>query len=259
MMSAYEKQLNTKKDISVEIVEKNKKKLKTLKKKYKNYTFYSEIPIQWNGAVLILAIKPQVFKNVSAEIIIKKLKTNSVVSIMAGINTKTLKNNLKFPTHIIRAMPNKASEVMMGVTCIYSKTILTNYKKKLINKLFLPLGKCIWIKKELLMDAVTAISGSGPAYFYLYIYSLIKVAKSLGFKNNLARELVISTATGSLELVKSNANLLNLIEDVKSPGGTTEAALKILEKKDGENFINILEKAVNAAKNKSLEISKRIN
>ena len=80
MMSAYEKQLNTKKDISVEIVEKNKKKLKTLKKKYKNYTFYSEIPIQWNGAVLILAIKPQVFKNVSAEIIIKKLKTNAYQS-----------------------------------------------------------------------------------------------------------------------------------------------------------------------------------
>ena len=259
MLNAYKKALKSKKKITFEIVEKDKNKLVVLKKVYPSYKFHKEIPNRWNGTILLLAVKPQIFLDVAKEILEKKVKMNFIVSVMAGINTLTIKKNIKGSSEIIRAMPNKGSEIMMGVTAIYSKNKLTKYKKKIIGNLFSPLGHCIWIRKESFMDAVTAISGSGPAYIFLFINTLIDIAKSYGFSNKVAREMVIFTATGALELVKQKSDIIELIEDVKSPGGTTEAAMKVLEEKKGINFFKILNNALNAAKNKSAEISNGVN
>ncbi len=259
MLSAYKAKIKIKKNFSFEVVEKDIKKTRILKKKHPSFTFYNEMPSNWNGTTCILAVKPQIFNLVSIEMKEKKIRAKYLISIMAGISTLTLKKRISFSAEIIRAMPNKSSEIMMGVTCLYSKNNLSNYKRNNINKLFNPLGNYFWIRKETLMDAVTAISGSGPAYFFLFINALIKIAKGYGFKDNIARELVIKTASGALEMTKSKSNILKLIEEVKSPGGTTEAALNILEKKGGESFLNILQKAVNAAKDRSVVISKRIN
>lgn len=259
MLTAYQKQKKSIGHFPLEIVEKNKHKLKILKKKFAKNKFFNTLPNEWQGNVIVIAVKPQSFKKVALDIITKKVKSECVVSIMAGVSVETLKKQIVFSCDIIRAMPNKGSEVLLGATCIYSKGKITNYKKNIVNKLFKPLGKTYWIKDEALMDPVTAIAGSGPAYFFLFILNLIEIAKELGFTNNLAKELVFNTALGSIHIALKNKNLTKLINDVKSPGGTTEAALEILEKKKSSNLYNILKKAVSSANTKAIQISKSIN
>ena len=232
MLTAYQKEKKSISSFSLEIVEKDKERLKILKRKFIKYKFYNELPNKWQGNVIVIAVKPQSFKKVALDLSTEKVKSDCIVSIMAGISLETLKKQIASSCDLIRAMPNKGSEVMLGVTCIYSKGKITNYKKNIVSKLFKPLGKFYWIKDEALMDPVTAIAGSGPAYFFLFILNLIEIAKELGFNNALARELVFNTALGSIQIALKNKNLTNLIDEVKSPGGTTEAALEILEKVD---------------------------
>ena len=120
-----------------------------------------------------------------------------------------------------------------------------------------PMGEIVWLKKEELIDSVTALSGSGPAYFFLFLKILSKIGKELGFNDKMARSIVIQTAIGSLEMVKRERDLNKLIKYVTSKGGTTEAALNVFSSSDN-NLEKIIKKAILAARKRSRELSKGI-
>jgi pyrroline-5-carboxylate reductase len=174
---------------------------------------------------------------------------------MAGIKIKTISASLKIKTEIIRVMPNLASELGLGVNCIYHNKNINHRYLKNIKKLLKELGSVYVLKNEKLIDAVTAISGSGPAYFFLFFLVFESIAKEIGFNKEEARNLIIDTALGSLELVKHEVNIRALINSVKSKGGTTEAALKVLEK-NNKGLYNLMKSAINAANKRAQQLSK---
>ena len=145
---------------------------------------------------------------------------------------------------------NLPSRVGKGVTGIFSrKPILPVYKTK-IEQLLTSLGWIYWLKNENFFDPLTAISGSGPAYIFLFLQIMKNSAKSFGFSDKVSSELVLKTLMGVSKVLEKNSNLNALISDVASPGGTTEAALDVLIKSK-PNLKVILNKAILAA-NKNL-------
>jgi len=245
------------KKYTVCIVETSSSRRLSIKKKYKKYTVLSKIPKKWIGEYIFLAIKPQNFITAAEDINSCRIETNFFISIMAGLQTDYLKKKLKTSSNIVRIMPNIATEVGKGMTCIFTKNKLNNNNISQLNKIFSPMGEVEWIKKEFLVDAVTALSGSGPAYFFLIIQLMSKISEELGFNKAMSRKIILQTALGSLEMIKKEKDLDKLINYVASQGGTTEAALKIFS--SGKNNLEeILKKGIFAAKNRSNELSKRL-
>ena len=154
-------------------------------------------------------------------------------------------------------MPNLAVKLNLGVSCIYHSKRNGQKNKKKINSLFSVLGSTIYIKEEKLLEAVTAISGSGPAYFFLFLLVFEDIAKDLGFSNKVSKDIVFATILGAVELAKKESNTKSLIKSVSSKGGTTEAALKVLEKSNA-GLYTLMRKAIYAAKDRANEISKSI-
>ena len=217
--------------IDIHLVEKQEANINIIKKKNIKINFYKKIPKKWKGDVVFFAVKPQDFNKVAEEINTNNVLYKNIVSIMAGITTSKIRSYLKTQTSVTRVMPNLAVEVNLGVNCIFHSSNTKKLFKKNINTLFGILGNNYEIKDEKLLENVTAISGSGPAYFFLYLNVFEKIAHDLGFSKKVARGLIYDTVKGALELVKVENNTRKLIESVSSKKGTTEAALRVLEKK----------------------------
>ncbi len=212
------------------------------------------IPFNWKGDAIVLAIKPTSFLQASKDLNNEKAKSALIISIVAGLTNKKLRNCIESKALIVRSMPNISSTVGKGVTVLNTNDKLDYDTKKLVEDLMSAVGYVNWIKDESLMDLITAISGSGPAYFFLFLESLIKIGVENGLPHSLSNYLVKKTAEGALKLCEDEENMRLLIESVTSPGGTTEAALDILEGKKN-NLISILSKAVLAAKKRSEELA----
>lgn len=194
--------------------------------------------------VIFLAVKPQVIDEVCRELQVQKHAI--IVSIMAGITTNKLQQ-LLHTTNIIRTMPNTPAQVGFGATGIFSLV----GKNNIIEKIFNSIGVCVWVEKEEDIDSITALSGSGPAYFYLMFEAMINSAITMGLSENDAKKLCLQTAMGAAIMGK-NANLSQLRTNVTSKGGTTAAALAEFEH---NNFTAIIENAMMAAKNRAYELS----
>ena len=242
--------------LNITVLEINKNKLRKIKNHYPDIVIIDRLASTWRGDLVLLAVKPQSFIDISMNSIFEKINAKMVLSIMAGITLKSLENKTSMDATFIRAMPNLAASLCMGVTGVYAKNKINKKYKNKIQMLLEALGFVIWLKSEKQFNSLTAISGSGPAYFFLFFLTIKNMAKTLGFSNKIAHDLVIKTAAGALEIYKINKNLEKLISDVASPGGTTEAALKVLLKKEKPNLISILKKAILAANKKSLELGK---
>lgn len=203
-----------------------------------------------NADIIILAIKPQNMNFVLNEIKNIVNPKQLIISIAAGISTGRIENKLgRIP--VIRVMPNMPLLVGMGISALCKGRYAKSVHLKDAGKIF---SSIVYIKKEALMDAVTAISGSGPAYVYLFIESLIKSAMDLGINKNTAAALVLQTLKGSVALLeKSKKSPEELRRQVTSPGGTTEAALKVFEKREFDKLIN---EAIGAAYTRSRELSR---
>lgn len=200
--------------------------------------------------IIILAIKPQNMAPVLNEIKGIVRPSQLVISIAAGIKTRKIENKLgKVP--VVRVMPNTPLLVGKGTGAICKGRHAKSVHLKDAGRIF---PGFIFIKKESLMDAVTAISGSGPAYVYLFIESLIKSALDLGLTKSDAETLVLQTLNGAISLLeKAHKSPSQLRRQVTSPGGTTEAALKVFQKK---GFEKIIKNAVMAACKRSKELSR---
>ena len=203
---------------------------------------------------VLLAVKPQLAKEVLTNL--KKIMINDIfiISIVAGKKISFYKNILGSATSIIRAMPNTPASCGKGVTAILPCKKTTSINIDIAKSLFSSVGIAIILKSESKMDIVTAISGSGPAYVFLFIEELIKSAVDFGLDKKTATVLVKQTLLGSSYLASCSEQTPDVLrQNVTSPGGTTEAALKVLNKNN--SFYKLLNKAVNAALQKSIKLS----
>lgn len=202
-----------------------------------------------NYDIIIMAVKPQDFKAVAPELS-KILKQNQMIlSIMAGIKISNIQSALNHQK-VTRAMPNTPAQLGFGITAFSAPADTTMEQISIIDTLLETTGKCIFMKDENLLDAVTAISGSGPAYFYYFVKHMIEAGKQMGIEEPVASMLVKQTMLGSFQILNnSKMSIDEMIKAVASKGGTTEAALNTFEsKKVGSNIMEALKAAEQRAK-----------
>ena len=203
--------------------------------------------------VLILAVKPQDLPQVLKELSPVLRKETLVISIAAGITSQFIEKNLGDKIRVIRTMPNMPALVGQGITAVAPGKYAQTNDVDLACKILSSLGKTVIVQEDMI-DAITAVSGSGPAYVFLFMECMVKAAESLGLKGNLASDLVKQTFFGSINLlIEKNMDPADLRGKVTSKGGTTEAAIKVFEK---NSIDKIITDALRAAKRKAKLLSK---
>jgi pyrroline-5-carboxylate reductase len=210
-------------------------------------------PLLPTHAAVVLAVKPQTAPDALKQIARFIGRDTVVVSIMAGRTLGFLAKHLPTGAAIVRAMPNTPASIGRGITVAVPNARVKGGARDLADALLAATGPVEWIKNEKWMDAVTAVSGSGPAYVFLLAESLARAGVAAGLPKALAVKLARETVAGSGELLhRSEVEAAKLRENVSSPGGTTAAALKILMAKGGLD--PLLKKAVAAATKRSRQL-----
>jgi pyrroline-5-carboxylate reductase len=203
--------------------------------------------------ILVTAVKPQVIDTVLPTLRHLVGRRTVILSIAAGTTIATLELGLG-AAPIVRAMPNTPGQIGRGVSVAVANDQVDDDGRALVTTLLEAIGKVAWVDRESLLDAVTAVSGSGPAYVFLLVEYLAEAGVASGLSPDLAALLARETVAGAGELLhQSEAQPAALRQNVTSPGGTTEAALKVLmAKRDG--LRGVLERAVEAARKRSEEL-----
>ncbi len=204
-------------------------------------------------AALIIAVKPQIAAEAILPLAAMAGPSTLVVSIMAGRTLAFLERALP-KTAIVRAMPNTPAAIGRGMTVAVANGRITTAQRDLAHRLLAATGAVEWITDENLMDAVTAVSGSGPAYVFLLVESLTRAGIAAGLPAELAAKLARETVAGSGELLhRSPLDAATLRQNVTSPGGTTAAALDVLMAANGLD--PLLAKAIAAAVKRSRDLA----
>jgi len=208
------------------------------------------------AGTLVLAVKPQILKSVCRDIERSaQAQKPLVMSIAAGPRVDDIDRWLGGDLEIVRVMPNQPALVDQGISALFANDRTDELGRILAEKIMTAVGQAVWVGDESLLDAVTAVSGTGPAYFYLLIDAMIQSAVRLGIDPDTARTLAVETARGAATVAAAEAeSMSSLIERVRSPGGTTTAAF---ERLDAANVRGIFDDAIEAAKNRSVELSKK--
>ena len=205
--------------------------------------------------LIVLAVKPQITGIALSPLAHRVSSTATVLSIIAGINSASLANLLGLPNDdaVVRSMPNTPALVGEGMTGLFSNSDQRAHGRLLAERVMSAVGQCVWVSNESDLDLVTAISGSGPAYFFLFMESLADAAVELGMSPQTAHQLSVQTALGAAKLAQTSDDALaKLRENVTSPGGTTEQAIKSFE---ASELRAIVMSATRAAKKRSIELS----
>jgi pyrroline-5-carboxylate reductase len=203
--------------------------------------------------VVVLAMKPQNLAEVMAELKSYLEPGQLVLSVIAGARINTLCQGLNH-SRIVRAMPNTPAQIGAGISAWMATTEVTGEQKRWAQAILGAMGKEIYFDDEKYLDMATAVSGSGPAYFFLFVEALIAAAVDIGLPPEEAGKLVLETMRGSSELMlKSDKKPAELRQTVTSPGGTTAAALEQFQKGGLDKLIM---EAVRAAYNRAKELGK---
>jgi pyrroline-5-carboxylate reductase len=223
-----------------------------IRKNYQILTTQSNLKIVNQAEIIIFCVKPQVLKEVILPLKKYLSPHKLIISIAAGVPTKTLETLIDTPVPLVRAMPNLPGVIGEGITAICGGRYARAQDLRIAKTIFQALGEVLEIDEHFL-DAVTAISGSGPAYVFYFAESLIAAARELGFSQEVAEQLTFQTLRGSaLMLGKGKESAQQLRTKISSPGGTTVAALKVLAE---GNFPGLLSQAIKAAFRRSQELS----
>ncbi|WP_461058667.1 pyrroline-5-carboxylate reductase [Silanimonas algicola] len=206
------------------------------------------------GAVWVLATKPQVLRGVCEALApLARAQRPLVVSIAAGITSAQLDRWLGGGIAVVRTMPNTPALLGAGVTGLYATAATSDAQRALADQLLRPAGETVWIKDEALMDAVTAASGSGPAYVFLLAEAMQAAAEAEGLPTVAARTLVVETIAGAARMLKeSGETATTLRQRVTSPNGTTQAALDAFA---AGGFTPLVAAAIHAARIRGAELS----
>lgn len=205
-----------------------------------------------NCNIIILSVKPQDFKELSTSLQHVIHPDSMVLSIMAGTEISYIQSNLNHK-YIVRAMPNLPVEISMGMTAFSASKELKHEQIMLVENLLSTTGRTLYLQDEKQLNAVTALSGSGPAYFFYFMKYLIEAGVNMGFDEHVASILAKQTMLGSFHLINNGQKTLDeYIQSVASKGGTTEAALKTFEENQmGET----IKKALKNAEKRAEELS----
>ena len=234
------------------VSEKQEKRSEILKNKYPQITFVenNEFLIK-DTSIIMLAVKPQDIESVLKQISAFLNDSHMLISIAAGIKISSIEKMLEKTIPIIRVMPNLPALIGEGISAYCASRIVSEENEKIAEEIFASAGRVIKIEEEK-MDAVTAVSGSGPAYIFYMLEAMTKAGEKLGLAKEQAGTLSLQTALGSLRMIEKGEDPSALREKVTSPKGTTEAALKVLKEKEWEK---ILIEAIEKAKQRSKELS----
>jgi len=202
------------------------------------------------SGMVVWAIKPQVFKQVA-------LSLNGMfpqalhLSVAAGVRSDSISRWLDTPS-VVRAMPNTPALVGLGQTGLYAGPAVNASQREQVQALMQAVGQSIWVEREELLDAVTAVSGSGPAYVFYFIEAMTKAGVSMGLTPEQAQQLAVGTFTGAAELARSSSESPEVLrERVTSKGGTTYAAITSMQEHQIESLIA---QAMQAARQRSVEM-----
>ncbi|WP_018693618.1 pyrroline-5-carboxylate reductase [Algicola sagamiensis] len=229
-------------------------KLEVLKDKFAIQTTNDNLKAAQFADVLVLGVKPQMMETVCNQIYtIPGLSDKLIVSLAVGMTVERLNALLRCQPAMIRCMPNTPSLLGLGVSGLFaSKT--SDAQNQFVTQMMENTGQVIWLKSEPEIDRLAAISGSGPAYYFLFMESMIEKAVALGFTPETAKIMVQQTALGAAEMVKeNNIPVSTLRENVTSKGGSTAEALRVFNEKQ---LKSIIDEAVDAAITRASEISK---
>ena len=223
-------------------------------------TFASNAEAIRDADVIVLSVKPQVMKEVCLDLAAHIGTNQLIVSIAAGINCASLERWLGTPQHatpaVVRCMPNTPALLRQGVSGLYANAQVSVQQRQQAEQLLGAVGVALWLEEETLIDAVTAVSGSGPAYFFLMIEAMTDAGEQLGLPRETAAQLSIHTALGAARMAAdSDVEASELRRRVTSPAGTTEAAIKSFQ---AGGFEALVEKAVRAAANRSAELAEQL-
>ncbi|MBP2605162.1 pyrroline-5-carboxylate reductase [Acinetobacter calcoaceticus] len=208
-----------------------------------------------NADVVVLAVKPQVLATVLRPL--KGLLSDKlVISIIAGAEIQTI-SNLIDSDRIVRVMPNTPALVQTGAHGIYANDVVGTSDRELTSQILAATGLTIWVNSEAQIDAVTAVSGSGPAYFFYLMESMIRAGKNLGLDEKVATALTLQTALGAAQMAITSSNTPSeLRKNVTSPNGTTQAALEVF---DRAQISQNIQSALAAAQKRSQELAQELS
>ena len=236
---------------NISIVDNDHAMSKKLNETFPRCHVYTQSEAALNIAdIVVLAVKPQVMQSACEQIAADcQIKRPLIISIAAGILIKNVDQWLGGELPIIRCMPNTPALVQAGISGAYASEEVSEEQKCLADAILSCVGAVCWLENEELLNAVTAISGSGPAYFFYLIEAIIEAGKSLELTESQARELAVATASGAAKLIsRTGQSPRDLRLAVTSKGGTTEAAINSLEENDMQK---IFQTAIHEAAKKS--------
>lgn len=229
-----------------------------LKKAYGIDAFAENAHAITGADVIVLAVKPQVMQSVCCDLAAELQSNQLIVSIAAGINCTSLQTWLgeQTPRSIVRCMPNTPSLLRQGVSGLFANSQVSGLQKQQAEQLLSAVGLALWLDDEALIDAVTAVSGSGPAYFFLMIEAMTTAGEQLGLPRATAAQLTMHTALGAARMAcESDVEAAELRRRVTSPNGTTEAAIKAFQ---AGGFETLVTQAMNAAARRSAELAEQL-
>ncbi len=223
-----------------------------LEQEYGIETTPSNKEVASSCSLILLAVKPQNIADVLDEITALVTEDKTVVSIAAGITLSYLQSKLK-TKRLVRVMPNTPALVQEGMSVLSLCECFSDVEIARIREIFMSVGRVLTLKEEQ-MNAVTALSGSGPAFVALFVETLIEAGVRMGLGRDNAAELAIQTLIGTAKLLETGMPPGRLREMVTSPGGTTAAGLKVLEER---NMVGIMHDVLHAAMKRAEELGRR--
>jgi pyrroline-5-carboxylate reductase len=205
--------------------------------------------------IIVLSVKPQVMKNVCEELADALQPNQLIVSVAAGITCNSLSQWLgKRP--LVRCMPNTPALLRQGASGLYGNDLVSSSQREQAEKLLSAVGLTVWVASEKQLDAVTAVSGSGPAYLFLMMEAMIQAGEALGLDRETSAKLTLQTAVGAAQMASSSdVSPAELRRRVTSPGGTTEQAIKTFQE---GGFDALVQQALTAAARRSAELAEEL-
>lgn len=204
---------------------------------------------------ILFAVKPQIFAQVASPLATAlSSRRPLIISIAAGTREENIQTWLGGNQAIVRCMPNTPALIRSGATAMFANKHVSAEQHKFAEDIMKAVGITVWVKDENLLDIVTALSGSGPAYYFMIMESMQAAAEELGLSRDIASKLTKQTALGAARMaIENDISLEQLRKNVTSPGGTTEQGLMVLEK---HHIKQICKEVLTAAKNRSEELAK---
>jgi len=205
---------------------------------------------------VVLAVKPQLLKTVCEALDCSAASKTLFISIAAGVGSEDINTWLHNGQAIVRCMPNTPALVQQGASGLFANNFVTDSQKQQAEKILQAVGIVVWVDNEAEINAVTAVSGSGPAYFFLMMEAMQKAGEELGLSSEVAKQLVLQTALGAAYMAsKSDYSPAELRQQVTSKGGTTEQAILSFQ---SANFQEIVFQALEAANKRSISLAEEL-